>query len=379
MNDTNDTPSAPKNAKPARGRGFKLYRPSELPEPPVHDPMVLMGVDMGYLRCGGSLLLCGETGLGKSLLALQLAICLVLGLPFFGIPVPRRLRVMIFTAACEDSAEVLWSHFHGIAEAWKLTTDQVALVEENLLFAPVDRRGSACLEDAALVVKESQAEVVIINPLQHFCDGHPSEINAGFQMVGLLAKLLHESQAALVAIHHVPKPRDQVDRGENWTKANYSGLGAGSFSDFFRSGAKLQSRGKRGQAVLQWTKGAERTGLELDKIYLEWTTGETLRPGRRTIKHLGWRISTEVVKEKKPQQASLLDTVRALILKAGASMSQQEILTAVTTAGHKVGDSTLGKRLKGWVEEGVLCSQPQGKRTLYSVPSSAPLAPEEAA
>jgi RecA-family ATPase len=376
----NDTPNAPKYAKPALRRGFKNpYRPSELPEPPVNDPEVLMGIDMGLLRRLGSLLICGETGLGKSLLALQLATCLVLGRTFFGIPVPRRLRVLMLTAACEDSAEVLWSHFHGVAEAEKFTAEEMALLEENLVFVPVDSRGSSSLEDAALAVKESRIDVVILNPLQHFCDGHPSEINAGFQMVGLLAKLLHESQAALVAIHHVAKPKDQADRGDNWARVNYSGLGAGSFFDFFRSGARLQARGKRGQAALQFTKGWERTGLEQEKIYLEWSKGETFRPGRRTIKHLGWQISTEVMREKKSPQVSLLDTVSDLILKAGASLSQQEIQTALTTAGHKVGDSTLGKRLKAWVEEGVLCSEPLGKRTMYSVPSSAPLAQEEVA
>lgn len=373
MNETTPTAINKMSAQLHRGPGFTLFRPSELPEPPVNDPEVLMGTDMGFLRRGGSIIICGETGTGKSILLLQLAICCALGLPFFGITITRRLRVVIFTAACEDSADVLWSHLNGIKEAWKLTEDQMSLLEENLLFAPVDRRGSGCLEAVATAVKEACADVVMLNPLQHFCDGHPSEINAGFQMVGLLAKLVDECKAALVAVHHVAKPRKQEDRPENWAGGHYSGLGTGSFFDFFRSGARLRACGKRGQAVLKFTKGAERTGLEQDELSIEWVSGETLRPGRRTIKHLGWQMSTEVLKEQKSKHDTLLESISGLILKSGAALAQHEILDAVTTAGHKIGDSTLGKRLKNWVEEGVLASEPRGKRMVYSVVAELPI------
>ncbi len=349
---------------------FAIYRPSDLPVPPVDDPLVLMGIDWGYLRKGGSLLICGETGGGKSLLALQLAIHLVLGRDFFGIPVKRPSKVLILTATHEDGVEVLWSHLHGIMTTLNLTAEETARVESNLLFAPVDR-GSKSLAWAAEAVTTKAADVLILNPLQHFCDGHPSEISAGTALVDFLDTLVKHTQAAVIAIHHVTKPNGQSSRNDNWIRAHYGGMGLGSLFDFFRSGATLRGVGDlRGRAILKLTKGAERSGLADRKaeLHIAWTDEHYSEKNGRLIKHLGWQL-TEPYVEGEPARDQLLDKVRALITGAGRALSQAEIITqlAALEGGNRRKESTVGNTLRTWVKDGVLASERKGKARVYSL------------
>ena len=368
MSNANVNPD-PLNIGPSpAGQQYPLYRASGLPEPLENDPSVLMGIGFGLLRRGGSLLICGETGIGKSILALMMAIRLVLGLDFLGIPVRRRMRVLFLSASCEDSPEVLWAHLHGLMEAMHLDAEQRARVEEDLVICPVNR-GEASLEWAAHAAKAIKADVVVLNPLQHFSDSHPSEVTGGFRLVSKLAELLERTQVALIAIHHFTRSSHQGERGESWSRAHYSGAGVSSLFDFFRAGAMLKGVGStRGQALFKLTKGADRSGLALEDLRIEWVKGETVRPGQAPIKHLGWVAAPVGSPEGKPEADELLKSVQGLIKAAGAPLALSDLRSALEKGGRKLGESTLSRHVGRWVKEGMLAGEQQGKRIVYGLP-----------
>lgn len=367
MNET----TAPINAGPAHKRGPKCYRLSELPEPPANDPNVFMGVDIGLLRKGGSMLVCGPTGCGKSTFAGHLGMDLALGQSFLGIPVHGDRRVLLVTAADEDGPEVLWAQTQGLLAGLGLGDDRMAKLEANLVICPVENHGDAALREVEQVIAEVRPEVVILNPLQHFTDGNPSDSNACFQLVGRLKTLVMESGAALVVIHHTTKKASQKETGTDWAQPHYGGAGANPLFNMFRSGVTLVPRGKRGEAMLQFTKGGERAGIPGNQVSVSWIHGETKREGRSTIRHLGWKIVTDAVDEG-PESDPGFEVVNSILRAAGTVLSQNEILAQWDSDVRKPGDSTLGKDLKRWSDEGSLVATRQGKRMVYSLPPTWP-------
>ncbi len=67
------------------------------PEPPNF-------IMQGWLPCGYACLFAGHGGVGKSGLALHLAVCMAAGIPFFGLEVERRC---VLYASCEDRENIL--------------------------------------------------------------------------------------------------------------------------------------------------------------------------------------------------------------------------------------------------------------------------------
>lgn len=341
------------------------YRPSELPEPPVNDPNVIMGVDTGILRKDGSLLFSGPTGVGKSTMAGQLGMDLGLGRSFLGIPVAGPQRVLLVTAAGEDGPEILWAHIQGLYEGLKLTDEQKHILEDNLSLLPLEQHGGPALDEVARAIAATKPDVVILNPLQHFCDGHPSETGVCTQFVGRLKDLMMGCKVGLVIFHHTQKRGDEHERGQGWAQRHYSGLGAGSLFDHVRSGVCLVARGKRGQVLLKLAKGAERAGIDLEEFLVGWVKGETVRPGRRTIKHLGWVLSGAAPADSEDEA---LDAVVAVLKGAGTALSESDILTRWKADSPKPRYSTLGKALQGWMEDGTISGERLGKRWMYALP-----------
>ena len=99
----------------------------EFMRPPANDPGELL--KHRYLCRGGGLLLVGQTGLGKSSLAMQLMIKWALGQPIFGFEPTRSIRSLIIQAENDDGdlAEMKESVFNGL----NLTDEERATKETD--------------------------------------------------------------------------------------------------------------------------------------------------------------------------------------------------------------------------------------------------------
>lgn len=352
-----------------KGLDFKIYAPNTLPPMLKDDPGVLMGVGWGYLRRGGSLLVSGETGVGKSIFAMQMAIHLVLGKDFFGIPVRRRCRVLMMTSQHEDSAEVLWSHLQGLVKVLELKKDEQAVLNRDLVLAPVPR-GFDSIDRTHDAMKRCSADVVILNPLQSFCTGHPSDMAAGTALVERLSALQHKSDIALIAIHHVTKSAGtsrKSGRKDRWGSENYAGMGLGSLFDHFRSGAVLESVGADpGRAVLRLTKGADRSGWpkgQKRQLHIEWSNLED-----ESEEEVGFVVSKNVPSEDEASSSpsdQCLDDVRKVLAKASGPLTAAEVFRRLPQ--DRYGRSSIFLRLKKWAKAGEVTRTPRGSYSLLAL------------
>lgn len=361
--------TAPKSPWSDKGLDFKIYSPSNLPPMLKNDPGVLMGVGWGYLRRGGSLLISGETGVGKSIFAMQMAIHLVLGKDFFGIPVRRRCRVLMMTSQHEDSAEVLWSHLQGLIKVLEIKKDEREALNRDLVLAPVPR-GFDSIDRTHEAMRRCKADVVILNPLQSFCTGHPSDMAAGTALVERLSALQHKSDIALIAIHHVTKSAGtsrKSGKKDRWGSDHYAGIGLGSLFDHFRSGAVLESVGAvPGRAVLRLTKGADRSGWpkgQKRQLYIEWSNLES-----ESEEEVGFVLSKEAPSEDEASSTPIdqcLEDIRRVLAKAPGPLTAAEVVRRLPK--DRYARSSVFARLKKWAIVGEVTRSPRGS---YSLPEA---------
>ena len=157
----------------------------------------------GILPKGGGLILAGESGEGKSLLRLELAIHLALGWDCWGLDIPKPRKVLTLQFENTDAIEQyrLKKMLAGL---------NVADCGGNLLFpTPKVRLDISEKKDQAKVIRfieKNQADVVVYDPLTSL---HRLNENDNALMRGVLdtiTEINDRTGAAAVLVHHYGKP-----------------------------------------------------------------------------------------------------------------------------------------------------------------------------
>lgn len=228
---------------------------------PDNDPDCLIG--RRWLCKGGSLILVGQAGTGKSSLAMSLAIHLATFRPWFGITAKRALRVLITQAENDfgDTAE----QYRGAIAGAKLTPPELAQLDENLLItrnvSAVGPRFVPMLE--ALIVKH-RADFVIVDPILSFCGIDVSDQKEVTHFLRMeLNPMLKRTGCVLCAMAHTPKPRSAGDRdGETQADLAYSMQGSAEWANYFREvGTLFRQQGDAPVFKLSFTKRKARSGM----------------------------------------------------------------------------------------------------------------------
>ena len=167
-----------------------------------------------WLPAGYATLLAGHGGVGKSAIALMLAVSIALELPFAGLAIQRR-RVLYL--ACEDRASVLhWrldricGHLDvGLGElAGRL--DIVDLVGHECVLWDRDPRTGACYTPAfgelAALMRSSGAEVLIVDGISDTFAGNENARGEVKRYVSALLSLVPSDVGALLLLGHVNRP-----------------------------------------------------------------------------------------------------------------------------------------------------------------------------
>jgi RecA-family ATPase len=179
---------------------------------PDQDTSTIVGNN--YLRKGGSCLLVGPSGIGKSSLAVQIATCWSLGLPSFGMTPAKALKILLIEA--ENDIADLHDMCAGIADTMQLTQEQRDQVNQNLI---INHNWSDTGHDFILSMQRQLdyyvPDLVIADPLLSFIgDDISKQEVVGRFCRNWLNPVLAACNVCFMGIHHTGKPPARDPKGK---------------------------------------------------------------------------------------------------------------------------------------------------------------------
>lgn len=189
-----------------------------------------------YLCRGGSLLVTGQSGIGKSSFVMQMATSWAVGRELFGIPVIRPLRIGVIQAECDmgDLAEA----FQGVSSGMSLSAEERTLCRENLrFFTEASKTGKDFVDLARKIIVRLKLDVLVADPLLSYVGGDLSKQEVcSYFLRNLVQPVLQETGCIMVFIHHEGKPKPQEVRdGQTISDQMYSGIGSSELVNWARA------------------------------------------------------------------------------------------------------------------------------------------------
>lgn len=200
----------------------------------LNDPSNLIG--NRWLCRESSLLISGQSGIGKSSLTMQFAIVCASGGEFFGIKVPRPLKTMIIQA--ENDLGDLAEQFQGVISGLRLPEETRKIMMDNLLIATnLNTTGWNFLNYLRSQIQTHKADIVFLDPLFSFAgfDLSNQEQTSNFLRQGL-HPIQKQNGTIIVAVHHSTKPRSDTPKNgnPNFMERAYSSHGSAELINYFR-------------------------------------------------------------------------------------------------------------------------------------------------
>jgi hypothetical protein len=227
------------------------------------DPTCVLGLNR-WLCKGGSMLIVGQSGTGKSSLMMQAAVLWCMGRDFFGIKPTKPLRAVVLQAE-NDAGDISEALQDVIAGAY-LDSDEKATLRDHLaIFRDTVSTGTTFTAALRKLIIDQRADIVFIDPLLSFAGIDVSDQEQASKFLRHdLAPILLETGAVLVAMHHTGKPKAASDKeGHTVADLAYAGLGSSEFTNWFREVAVLfRCQGEEPIYKFGLTKRRGRAGLK---------------------------------------------------------------------------------------------------------------------
>ena len=230
-----------------------------------HDPNNVLG--NRWLCRGSSLVIVGQSGVGKSSLCMQLMILWALGLPAFNVAPVRPLRSLLIQA--ENDAGDLAEMYQGVRDGMKLTAEQERTLEDRIIiYRDTTHTGEGFTSLARQLVERHQPDMAWADPLLNYIGDDISEqrVIADFCCNRLNAIAL-ATGVIWCLLHHTGKPSKDAKATDHWTASDlaYSGLGSSALVNWSRETAVLLRvkvpEGQPPTFQLSMTKRRKRAGL----------------------------------------------------------------------------------------------------------------------
>jgi RecA-family ATPase len=231
----------------------------------ANDPNNVLGER--WLCRGGSLVVVGQSGVGKSSLCMQLMILWALGLPAFNIT-PVRPLVSVLIQAENDIGD-LAEMYQGVRQGMGLTAAQEAILDQRIfIYRDTTRTGEEFVKGAAALVGRHQPDLVWADPLLNYIGDDISEQRVISEFCcNLLNEVSLRTGVIWCLLHHTGKPSRDPKAGTHWTASDlaYSGLGSSALTNWSRETAALMrvktAEGEPPTFQLSMTKRRKRAGL----------------------------------------------------------------------------------------------------------------------
>ena len=249
----------------------------------TNDPNNVLG--QRWLCRGSSLVIVGQSGIGKSSLCMQLMILWALGLPAFNVTPIKPLRSLLIQA--ENDHGDLAEMYQGVRHGMGLTCEQERLLDDQIIiYRDTTHTGGDFTGLARRLVEHHRPDIAWADPLLNYIGDDISEqrVIAEFCCKQLNAIAL-DTGVIWGLLHHTGKPSKDPKSAEHWTASDlaYSGLGSSALVNWSRETAVLMRiktpEGQPPTFQLSMTKRRKRAGLRdsvgspTDTIFLRHSGG----------------------------------------------------------------------------------------------------------
>lgn len=229
---------------------------------PENDPDNLIGDR--WLRRGSSLLFVGQSGCGKSSMAIYQGLKWAMGLDWFGCRPVRPLKVAYVQA--ENDIADQHDALKGASQMVFGSDWQNGLRRADMLFfREAVRTGVDFTQMLRRLIRKTKVDIVYIDPLLSYIGGNPSDIEVCANFTRhQLQPIMMETGVVIVLVHHFPKPKGKDDKPESVADMAYSGFGSSDLTNWAREVIVLKEVGfhQPRRFMLGMAKRGDRSGLE---------------------------------------------------------------------------------------------------------------------
>jgi RecA-family ATPase len=224
----------------------------------TNDPNCLIG--NRWICRGGSLILQGDTGMGKSSFILQAAMSWALGKSFFGIKPKGPLKIVLIQA--ENDAGDIAEPFQDIVKyVLQLKPDKIEPLKQNLIIGRQSAKAGAERFAAYVraIIMRYQPDMVIVDPLlSYFGAAIYDQEAASMFFRNNLQPIQNETGVVFAFVHHVGKPPKANEQRQG--PAHYLGLGSSDIMNWAREIVTMTHCGD-GVYKVEFGKRADRSGV----------------------------------------------------------------------------------------------------------------------
>lgn len=214
-----------------------------------------------WLCKGSSCLWIAQSGVGKSSMAMQAAVCWALARPFFGVEPARALKSLIIQHENDvgDLAEMLQGVLLGLRVP--LVPETAIQLDRNLVIVRErTHTGPAFVDIVHRLIDRHRPDLAWLDPLYTYLGDDISNAKACSDfLISGLGPITEATGVVWNFMHHTPKPPSDSKSRKGWTQTDYSyaGIGSSVLTNFSRATVTMLTRGD-GLFEMQFGKRGKR-------------------------------------------------------------------------------------------------------------------------
>jgi hypothetical protein len=204
------------------------------------DPTNVLG--NRWLCRGGSLVMAGQAGTGKSALMMQAAINWTLGQDFFGIKTHQGMKMRTLVIQAENDAGDVAESMQDQIIGLHLTEDEKAELRDNMfIYRESVATGREFGDVLRKLIIQHQATICFVDPLMAFVGADISETSEASKFLRhIIQPILNETGVIIVFMHHTGKPKSSKDKeGQTVADLAYGLFGSSEITNWAREIAVL--------------------------------------------------------------------------------------------------------------------------------------------
>lgn len=207
----------------------------------TEDPTNVLG--NRWLCRGGSLVMAGQAGTGKSALMMQAAINWTLGQDFFGIKTSNGMKMRTLVIQAENDAGDVAESMQDQIDGLHLDEDQRNELKDRMfIYRESVATGREFGDVLRKLVIQHQATIAFVDPLMAFVGADISETAEAAKFLRhIIQPILNDTGVIVVFMHHTGKPKSSKDKeGQTMADMAYQLFGSSEVTNWAREIACLQ-------------------------------------------------------------------------------------------------------------------------------------------